>query len=520
MNTFLSIHQDKIEGILSTFDRMIFKGHLTSFFPQGTFTRYLYQQGVLLKEFKPYVTRTSQQLKTHAQQVAEDAKRPYIYLQSATTKRQGESKEDQARLIAARDNIEEGLVCVFSVVEPCRTFTVQGNHQTHRLEIVQRQSKCLHFYFYYLDAEFGMIHVRLQSWAPYPIQIYINGREWLARQLAQRGIKFHRYANSFTWIEDLAAAEELCERFAHRRWPRLLNAFARRVNPLLPTIRRAGFRSYYWVIDQCEYATDVMFKDRKTLKELYPELVSHSMHAFGADDVMRFLGRKLHGNFQGEVTTDVKRRPEGVRVRHRMKRNSLKMYDKWSILRVETTINNPREFKVLRVIQTTEGRQRRWKPMNKGVSNLWRYAQVMAQANHRYLEALAHVQPKGEAVAELDSLCRPVQKGGKRVARFNPVAEADCQLFAAVLAGEHALNGFRNKDLQAYLYETAANTPGERRRRSGRVSRLIAKLRGHGLVVKVKDSRLYRVSVRGYRIMSAALYYRQAGFPDYLGQPA
>ena len=67
MNTFPSIHQDKIEGTLSTFDRMIFKGHLTSFFPQGTFARYLYlyQQGVLLKEFKPHESRTSEQLKAY-----------------------------------------------------------------------------------------------------------------------------------------------------------------------------------------------------------------------------------------------------------------------------------------------------------------------------------------------------------------------------------------------------------------------------------------------------------------------
>lgn len=235
---------------------------------------------------------------------------------------------------------------------------------------------------------------------------------------------------------------------------------------------------------------------------------------------MRFLGRKLHGNFQGEVITDMKRRPQGIRVKHRMKRNSLKMYDKWSILRVETTINNPREFKVLRVVPTPEGRKRRWQPMNKGVSNLWRYAQVAAQANRRYLEALAHVQPHGEAVVELDSLCQPVKKGDKRVARFNPVSEADCRLFQAVLAGEHTLNGFRNKDLQAHLYEVAATTPEERRRRSGRISRLIAKLRGHGLVAKVKDSRLYRVSARGYRIMSTALYYRQAGFPERIYPPA
>ena len=520
METFLSIHQDAILGTLSTFDRMIFKGHLTSFFPEGAFARFLSRQGILLKDFSPYVQQATQTLKAHAQQLAKDAERPYLYLPSATTKASGRSKEDRAREIAARDGIREGLICVFSVVEPCMSFGVRGNAQTHQLEIVREWRKCLHFYFYYFDPEFGFMHVRLQSWFPFEVQVYINGREWLARQLDQRGLDYERYDNSFTYITDLSVAHELCEKFAHRKWPRVLEALARRVNPLLTTIRKAGFGGYYWVLDQSEYATDVMFRDRASLEALFPALVELSLTAFSADDVLRFLGRKLHGNFQGEVQTSLKRRPEGRRVKHHMKRNSLKMYDKWSNLRVETTINNPREFKVLRVIQTAEGRQRRWLPMGKGVANLWRYAQVAQQANARYLEALAQAQPKGKAIAELDDLCRSRVVHAKRYAKFNPVTAEDCQLFAATLAGEHALNGFRNKDLQARLYDTPARSPDEARRRSARVSRLIAKLRGHGLIAKVKNSRLYRATERGIRLMSAALHCRNKEFPGFILQAA
>ncbi len=520
METFLSIHQDAILGTLSTFDRMIFKGHLTRFFPDGAFTRFLSQQGVLLKDFSAYVQQATRILKAHAHQLAQDAQRPYLYLASATTKASGQSKEDLAREIAARDGITQGLICVFSVVEPCLSFAVRGNRETHRLEIVREWRKCLHFYFYYLDPEFGFMHVRLQSWFPFEVQVYINGREWLARQLDQRGVRYERYDNSFTHIADLRLAQDLCDKFAHRRWPRVLDALARRVNPLLTTIRKAGFGGYYWVLDQSEYATDVMFRDRASLEALFPALVELSMTAFGAEDVLRFLGRKLHGNFQGEVNTTLKRRPEGRRVKHVMKRNSLKMYDKWSNLRVETTINNPREFKVLRVIQTAEGRQRRWCPMGKGVANLWRYAQVARQANARYLDALAHAQPKGKAIAELDDLCRSRVVNAKRYAKFNPVAADDCRLFAAALAGEHALNGFRNKDLRAQLYATPATSSDEARRRSAHVSRLIAKLRGHGLIAKVKDSRLYRVTERGRRLMSAALYCRNKEFPGFVLQAA
>jgi hypothetical protein len=260
-------------------------------------------------------------------------------------------------------------------------------------------------------------------------------------------------------------------------------------------------------------ATDIMFRDRQSLEDILPDLVEHASLHFSAEDILGFLGRKLHGNFQGEVTTDRKRRPQGVRVKHRMKGNSLKLYDKWSVLRVETTINQPKEFKVLKKINTSEGLKRRWLPMCKGVANMWRYAQVAKQSNARYLEALAQVQAKGEAVRDLDALCRSRTVDGKRFAKFQPVGPEDARLFQAVMAGDHLLNGFRNRDLAVRLYPDLLDRPEEKRRRCARVSRLIAKLRGHGLVSKVKDSRLYRVTKRGYRTMAAVLRFRGIDFP-------
>jgi len=225
---------------------------------------------------------------------------------------------------------------------------------------------------------------------------------------------------------------------------------------------------------------------------------------------MRFLGRKLHGNFQGEGSTDLKKRPEGWRIKHRLKGNSIKLYDKCSVLRIETPINKAREFKV--PYNTDDAR--RWVPIGKDVANFWRYYQVGQQANHRYLDALAHVSLKGEAVAEFDGLCQSRTKDGRHYAKFNPVSQADTTLFAAVLAGEHTINGLRNHDQCARLYDSVASSLQETKHRCVRVSRLIAKLRGHGLVAKVKDIRLYRVTARGYRLMSAALAFRLEGFPQ------
>ena len=134
METFLSIHQDDVVGTLSMFDRMIFKDYLTGFFPKGAFGAYLSRQGVLLKDFSNYVQEHTKKLKAHIEGIAQEAGQPLQYLASSK-----ESKEDLARAIAKRDGVTEGLVCVFSVLETCPSFQVQGNRQTHKLEVVRRQ---------------------------------------------------------------------------------------------------------------------------------------------------------------------------------------------------------------------------------------------------------------------------------------------------------------------------------------------------------------------------------------------
>jgi hypothetical protein len=516
VGTFEDVHHRRITGSLAMFDRMIFKGHLMRLYGPGGVQAFLWAQGVPLTRFGAWAKTTTDALCLHAKHSAEEAGRPYIYLEHATTRDTGQTKEDLARGIAERDGITEGLVCILRTVEPCRSFKLRPNHATHRLDVVSVMRKCVHHYWYFIDPELGFMHIRLQTWLPFTIQVYVNGREWLARQLDARDIAYLRADNALLRIEDVEAAGELCERFAHRAWPRLLDSLARRVNIHLPDIAAAGFRSYYWCLDQAEVATDVMFTDRRSLTAVLPDLIRHASLNMSSADVLRFLGRKLHPSLRAEVATDTKGRPEGWRVKHRLARNSVKVYDKVSVLRVETTINNPREFRVLRVVTDERGRrERRWCEMGKGVANVWRYFQVGIASNHRYLDALAAAPLKGEGVAALEALCRSKTKDGRHHARFNPLSPDDRALFRAVLAGGHAIAGFRNADLMARLYARPPADAQEAHRRCARVSRLIAKLRGHGLVAKVPRARLYRPTRHGYRVMTAALAMHDDRFPDH-----
>jgi hypothetical protein len=516
VKSFIARHIGKINGVLGCFDRVILRGHLPMA-GAGYFSTWLYSKRIALNlkdppegwwNFKEAAPWFAEKLKEHAQRLAADAGRPYRHLKCH------EKMEENARTMAADDGIAAGLVCVYSTLETCRTFRVRYGDAGPKAGPDLRV--CLVLYFFYMDREFGLLHVKIQSWFPFTVQVYLNGHEWLARKLAQQGIAFEKVDNAFIGLADAERASQVARGFWRRDWPRLLDAWARRVNPLLHDWL-AG-QNYYWVIDQAEFSTDVLFTERSALASLRPRLYEHAALCFGAEQVMTFLGRKYRETFQGEVKTQWHRREPGAAVKHWVKRNALKMYDKAGlVLRIETVINNPEEFFVHRIREKQDGREELgWFPMTKGVANLYRYAQVGQKANERYLEALAVVTDLGVGQRHLDRCCAPVCHQGRRCRALQPLGRDDQALFRAALRGEHAVRGFRNGELAQQLFGTRPSDPVERRRQCGRVSRRISLLRAHGLIAKFPRSRRYRVTDSGQRFMSTAIHLRAKFFPQEL----
>ena len=505
MNGFLQRHAGSVTGTLSGFDRLLFRGTLLSIAHVRGMDKFLGGRRVLYKDYAGFAKRLSERLKRRARQLAQAAGRPFEYLGSAALR-----KEQVARKIMERDGVKEGLICVLSCVEPCRTISVRSNAAGRRLELVNQQRKCLHLYFYYLDREFGLMHVRLQTWLPMPIQVCVNGREYLARRMARAGIGFEQRDNCFVRIDDLPRAQKMMDELNKRRWVRTLDALARRVNPLPGPRGGLNLRGYYWTIRESEYATDVLFKDAAELKEIYPPLVEHAMKRMGSQEVLRFLGRRTNGRFNGEVTADIAVRSEGVRIKHRVEENSIKMYDKQgSVLRVETTMNNPRRFKVRRKARRKGKSCMAWLPMRKGLADLARRVQICRAANERYLEALATVGRSATVQKLLDPVSRPVVRDHRPYRALRPVSAAEAQVFAAVLDGGWLLRGFTNRDLRSKL-GWHQRDPVEQRRQGGRMTRLLRLLRAHGLIAKVSGTRYYRTTETGRRVMTAALQVRAA----------
>src|SRR3954467_3535477 len=112
MNGFVDLHGGSITGVINTFDRVIFKGHLNGFFPDGAFGRYLSRRGILLKDAGRCFEAETQRIRDHVASVAAAAGRPVEYLAGASTHRSGRSKEAPTRAIGQGGGGTEGLGCV------------------------------------------------------------------------------------------------------------------------------------------------------------------------------------------------------------------------------------------------------------------------------------------------------------------------------------------------------------------------------------------------------------------------
>jgi hypothetical protein len=509
MQQFIAKYQDQIQGVISGFDRLVLRGSLRRITFQRGMEEYLWQNHVLFKDYQQHVKKISEKVKEAAVAAFRQKKLPVIYL-----RRNDADKEKIARAIAAERGISAGPVCALSCLEPSPTFEHCGTH------MVARVRPCLAIYHYSIDREWGWMNARLQTWFPFYIQVCLNGREWLARQMDLKRFRYCRQDNCFPWIKNWHGAQKLLQEQLKMRWAERLQSVAQRLNPLQPEIFRNYPSDYYWTCFQSEWATDISFRPGE-LQRLEPLWLEHGMLRFSSPDVLRFLGQKvplsgqIPARFARQLTTDFKRRQEGPRIKHRIDGNSVKAYGKahtavGDVFRVELTVNQVEQFRVYRPKEGGPEQDLDWRPMRRGIADLHRRTEVSEKANQRYLDALSQVDDS----TRLDELIRPLEHpqhwNGKRVRALHPFEAGDNRLLEAVNRGEFTVNGLRNRDLQRLLYDAPTSSPTQARRRSAAVSRKLRLLRAHKLIYKIPGTHRYHVTKSGRLTIIAVLTAQRA----------
>lgn len=485
-------HSEQILGVLSCFDRVVITGTLPEICHAQAMSAHLRSKGIRIFDYTQFAEPLREEIRKHAERLAAESGLVIEFIQRKTFR-----KEDRVQELLRARGDHPGLVHIFSAMEPCSSFKPWHNKKTGQTYLRSNEAKCLHYYFYFVHEDLGLCYLRVPTWAPFRLQFYYNGHNPLARQLSKAGIGFQLIDNVFVSIEDFEQAQRLSDGLRADMLHRTLDEVARWLCPVTSHFKGG----VHWSLMQLEYATDIVFRSPEDLKPLYEVMVRTAIHAVKPEHVATFLGRKLDERSCVEVGNDFHTRIEGTRIKHHLGRNSIKMYDKLGrVLRIETTSNDVTSFKHYRRVEHRDGT---WTmknaPVRKSIYSLPDLQDLMRASNRRYLEFLSALDDPSDGIKNLDKLSKSTHDGQRTHRGFNLFADEDRAIFEAIIRGEFDISGFQSRHLQTLL-------PGKN---AGQISRVLKRLRTHGLIKKIGCTYKYYVTQLGQRVICAALTVRR-----------
>jgi len=492
-NELLSEHyREELDGVLSCYDRIVITGSLQHWCYARGMTHYLYEHGIRIFDYAKFAEPLRERIRENAEALAEADGLKIEYVRKKDFR-----KENRVQQILKERGEQPGLVHIFGAMEACGSYRPWHDKTSGKTYLKPDSSKCMTYYFYFIDKQLGLCYLRVPTWCPFRLQFYFNGHAWLAHQLRKHRIAFETLDNAFVHIANYDIANQLAREFEVETLHLRLDELAQQYCPVVADLQL----TYHWSIMQAEYATDLIFKSQNTLQAFYPILLETLTHAVKPADIATFLGRKLNGNYQGELGNRFNKRWLGTRLKHQMGPISIKLYDKFKLaLRIETTVNNVSFFAQYRQVQHRDGTSTmRWAPMKKTIYSLPALQESLLAANQRYLKFISSMATPHVGVEKLHQLAETKTENQHRHKGFNLFSEEDTCLFRTLMQGEFFISGFTNKQLRTYLSDKSAS----------QVTRLLKRLRVHGVIKKVGKRYKYYLTDFGRQAAAMALKLRE-----------
>lgn len=502
MSLLTERYADRIQGVLSCLDRVIITGTIPEIGHAEAMTSYLYSQKVRIFDYTRFAEPLRDEIRLHAERLAQEKGLEIEFIRKADFR-----KEQRVKEILIKRGNHPGLVHIFSAMEPCPSFKPWYDKKTGKTFLKYTDGKCLHYYFYFFHEDLGLCYLRVSTWAPFRLQFYFNGHNRLALGLGKRGVDCRLVENGFVGLQDFAKAQKIADTFSLPKFHRQLDQIAREFCPVI----RHFSSGYHWSLMQVELSTDVVFKRQADLQPLYETVTRTAIHAVKAAQVATFLGRKVTGAYQGEIGNDFHTRIEGTRIKHQMGPVAIKMYDKLGmILRIETTANDVSFFKHYRKVEHRGGQgEMKVAALKKSIYSLPVLCGLMAAANQRYLEFVSAIEDPTVGIKNLDKISHPVEDGQRTYRGFNLFTGEDQALFEAIVRGEFTIQGFQNRLLRRIL----SNKSGPQ------ISRMLKRLRLHGLIKKIHRSYRYYLTRLGKTVITTALKLKTLVIIPSLAEP-
>ncbi len=487
-------YKEQITGIISCFDRVILQANLSQWGYSEGMTSFAVNNYIRIFDFPAFALSVREALNNNILSIAKENNIQIEYIRKPSVF----SKEENIQKIINEKNITEGIVHIYSVLEPCLYYKPYYNKNTNLSSLRTKDGLCLHYYIYFIDKDLGLCFLRIPTYIPFRLQFYFNGHNLLAHKLKNKDISYHMIDNAFLNISDFTKAQLLSDNFRTEDIHQFLNILTDKYLPFLKKYNQ----SYRWGIMQAEYSTNIIFKDQSNFQLFYQDLIYKITLSVKPDNISTFLGKKLSPFYQGEIGNNfINHRILGTRIKHRKGDNHIKIYDKFStILRIETTVNSITDFIHFRQIVKKDGTKTNgFAKMKKNIYSMYALGQLLKNSNSRYLEFISSFQDNTMGNKNLLEISKPVYLDDRSLKGFNFFNPFDLKLLLSISRGEFLINGFRNKDIRAFLTGLSSSS----------ISRVLKRLLLHHIIKKVNKSYKYYITKLGKAIIATALQLKE-----------
>jgi len=495
MQLFLKLFEPYLQWFYHCFDRIVINGHLLGLMRESQVVYFFRDVCGHPKLTKELLRQRSQDYQTWVEQFALNHKLPLLWAQKGVRKEQLVASRQQRRLQEGTFGVyyiiksrEQGWT--FRILQP-KFASADPNYQLVR----KQRSLYTHYYFYIVDAVAGPMVLRVGSFLPFSVTAYLNGHNFIERELVGQAIKFVKEDNRFVSVADPAKLQAVADRLDGRTLQQRIDYWTFIVAPKFSAKERTACGGLHrlYVMEQIEYCRNFIFKRSWPIRSIFQRSCELGLYLLTAERIVALFGKQNTRRVRGKLQNVMERVDHGMHVFRTWCRNSfLKQYEKAAtFLRLELVSNNVRDFGLKKSLAHWEAMRQRFQQITD------RFAGVQAQNLnvHGQLDVLAR-------------LAQPVFQGKTKVSGIKLEQKRILRLLEVLLQGA---SGHLKRWTTAQLRQTVLEQCGLKQKdyTLNQIRYDLRKIRLHGLIERIPHTQAYRFTQRGQKLALLLIQLRK-----------
>jgi hypothetical protein len=498
METFRKLFASLLVFVYHCFDRVVIQGYLPLLTRPEHIVYFFRNVHGIYPITKPALRQRTQDYQQWVEAYARKRRIP-IQWPDPDMKKKGLRQEDCVRpyLLAMERRRAFGVYFIFKTMEPGPSFrSCQPKFPTEdpNYRIIRRHwSRYTHYYFYIRDEILGPMVFCVGSFLPFSTRYWINGHSFIAVQLKQQGITFHKDDNAFLAVSDpkalQAAADRLSPEIIRPRldyWTLVLGPkFSKKDRAAIPLQR-------HYSLNQVEYCRNFVFRRNFPIHKLFQRSAELGVFCLTADKIAQIFGVRKHKRLPGKLHSMLEKLDHGHHVlRIYCKSLVARLYEKFStFLRLEICVNRLRDL-----------------GLNKGLENLGALREKLVGVTDRLAGLEAELLNSHVDFPLFQRLALPVSSGKSKIPGIKIQDTRMIRLMEVLLHGGPPLAGWRSPQIWKALQAAFALSPQDYTLNQLRYD--LRKMKGHGLLERVGKHYAYRLTPKGARVCAMFILFHK-----------